>query len=473
MKITMAASECIPFAKTGGLADVIGALPKELAASGNEVTVFLPFYSVILEDLQLLMKEEQSVTFDFAGQAQTSRIFQYEDAGVTYLFIDKPEYFGRDQLYSQEDDGERFAFFCRAVLERLLLDEEQPEVLHVHDWHTGLIPFLLTEDPRYTVLRSATKTLLTIHNLQFQGAADKTVVSGALGMDEGKTLWRGNFNALKTGIAYADVISTVSPSYRDEILTERYGEGLESLLQERADDLIGIVNGIDTTFYHPALDKAVERQYDLTTIEQKVVNKRAVQQRFGLPEKGEVPLLVMISRLSGQKGIDVLQAELPELLANEEIQFVLIGSGEEKYEHFFEELTKQFPDRAASLIGFDEKVAHLVYAGADIFLMPSHFEPCGLSQLISMQYGTVPVVNRTGGLKDTVIEYDTYLRSGNGFLSDFEKGESYLDAVRRALQLYEQPEEWLTIKQNGMRGDYSWTSSAQKYEETYRKMTGK
>jgi starch synthase len=478
MRIVMAAAECVPFVKTGGLADVMGALPKELAALGHEVTVILPCYSLIPEEYKNGFSLKDEIEVPFKRSMNRYRLFEYELKGVQYVLVENEEYFARDQIYSQPDDGERFAFFNRAVLAVVESLEGSVDILHIHDWHTAMIPFLLKEDARYASLKETMKTILTIHNLQFQGWFPKSLLVEELEMDESyfhdeAASWHGNLNFLKTGILYADKVTTVSPTYRDEILTGPYGEKLDPLLREREADLIGILNGLDTEFYNPAADMAIEMVYDHTSIEDKAVNKRAIQSRFGLPERGDVPLLTMISRLSGQKGIDVLEQTLPGILKAQDMQFVLLGSGESQYEQFFRKLASEFPEKVAAHIGFDESLAHLLYAGADIFLMPSHFEPCGLSQLVSMQYGTVPVANKTGGLKDTVVEYDPTLRSGNGFLSDFSKQESFAEAMNRALSLYQQPEQWETIKQNGMQGDYSWSRSAKEYASVYEGIAGK
>ncbi|MBD8015177.1 glycogen synthase [Planococcus wigleyi] len=474
MKIIMAAAECAPFAKAGGLADVMGALPKELSRLGHEIMVVIPKYSLIAEEYTAEFVLKESVEFSFKGHQKTFGVFQYDQAGVEFLFVENDSYFKRDQIYGQPDDAERYAFFNRAVLEIVQREQQPPDLIHVHDWHTATIPFLLKEDPRYASVQAA-KTVLTIHNLQFQGKLSKQTFLENFEMDEryfdeGAVSWEGDFNALKTGISYVDKVTTVSPTYRNEILTEFYGEKLHTFLQEKEQDLIGILNGIDTEVYNPATDLAIEREFDVMNLEEKQVNKRAVQLKAGLPERGDIPLLTMISRLAGQKGIDVLQEVLPSLLAEQEVQFVLLGSGEEKYEQFFKKLAADFPTKVYVHVGFDEAFAHLLYAGADIFLMPSHFEPCGLSQLISMRYGTVPVANKTGGLKDTVIEYDESLKSGNGFLSDFQQDEPYDVALNRCLSFYQQPEHWEAIKKNGMEGDYSWSRSAAEYAKLYERL---
>ena len=472
MKIIMAAAECVPFAKTGGLADVIGALPKELAEYGHDVTVFMPKYGLIPEKIGSEFSLLEEIEVPFSAELKTCAIFEYTDGNVRYLFLGNREYYERSQIYSQADDGERFGFFNVAVLTAMNKLELKADIFHVHDWHAAVIPFLLKEDRRFKALGAEAKTVLTIHNLQFQGAFPKAVFTEGFGLDEsqfdaGAIEWKGKYNMLKTGIIFADKVTTVSPSYRDEIVTPQYGEGLEEVLQNRGGDLVGILNGLNTEFYNPATDLAIEMEFDQSSVEGKAVNKRFVQSLMGLPVKGNIPLTIMISRLAGQKGIDILKEALPDLLQTNDMQFILLGSGEVKFEEFFLDLAQQYPDKVAVHIGFDENLAHQLYAGADIFLMPSHFEPCGLSQLISMRYGTVPVANRTGGLKDTVIEYDCHTKKGNGFLSDFTRNFLFAEALERALSLYQESDHWEAIKQNGIQADHSWKQSAKAYEELY------
>ncbi|WP_394120922.1 glycogen synthase GlgA [Planococcus donghaensis] len=474
MKIIMAAAECAPFAKAGGLADVMGALPKELSRLGHEISVIVPKYSLISEEYTSEFHLQETIEFDFKSQQSIFGVYEYAHSGVKFLFVENDSYFKRDKIYGQQDDAERYAFFNRAVLEIIQRQEQKPDLIHVHDWHTAMVPFLLKEDDRYASIQ-AIKTVLTIHNLQFQGKFAKEVFLENFEMDErhyddGAVEWNGDFNALKAGISYVDKVTTVSPAYRDEILTDFYGEKLNGFLQKKEQDLVGILNGIDTDVYNPAADQAIERQFDAMNLEGKQANKRAIQLKTALPERGDVPLMTMISRLAGQKGIDVLQQVLPALLEKEDVQFVLLGSGEEQYEQFFHELAAVFPDKVYVHVGFDEAFAHLLYAGADIFLMPSHFEPCGLSQLISMRYGTVPVANKTGGLKDTVMEYDENLKIGNGFLSDFSQDKPFDLALSRCLTFYQQPEHWEAIKKNGMKGDYSWSRSAAEYAKLYERI---
>lgn len=475
MNIIMAAAECVPFIKAGGLADVMGSLPKALVKLGHEVKVVLPKYDTIPPEYVAQLTEEKELEVPFNGGMQRCKTYSLVLEGAEYLFIENEALFSRGKIYGEPDDHTRFGFLSRAVLSAAAAQEQQVDILHAHDWHTAIIPFLLKEDSRYAALQEHTKTVLTIHNLQFQGNFPKDVFIEDFEMDEsyyddGVVSWKGHFNHLKTGILYADQVTTVSPTYRDEILTAQYGEGLETLLQEKGEGLIGILNGLDTEFYNPATDLVIEMEYDQTTLERKAVNKRALQKKFGLPERGDIPLLTMVSRLTDQKGVDVLQELLPNLLQSEDVQFLLLGSGREHYEEFFKDLSKSFPEKVKVHIGFNEDLAHLLYAGADIFLMPSLFEPCGLSQLISMRYGTIPVANKTGGLKDTIIEYDPVLRSGNGFLSDFSNQQTFEDALGRALSLYQQESHWETIKQNCMQGDYSWPRSAEEYAEVYKKI---
>lgn len=473
MNIIMTAAECVPFIKAGGLADVMGSLPKALVELGHEVQVVLPKYDLLPAKYEEQLAERESVELWFKGEKQLCPTFGLTLKGVEYIFVENEALYARGKIYGEPDDHLRFAYLSRAVLAILETQKKKVDILHVHDWHTAIIPFLLQEDDRYAAVRNGLKTVLTIHNLQFQGQFPKEVFTDDFGMDasfydDGKVEWKGRFNHLKAGILYADQVTTVSPSYRNEILTARYGEGLEPLLEEKGEGLIGILNGLDTEFYNPATDLVIEMEYDHTTLERKAVNKRAIQQKFGLPERGDIPLLTMVSRLSGQKGVDVLQEFMPEMMKAADLQFVLLGSGEAQYEEFFRGLSEEFPEKVKVHIGFDEDLAHLLYAGADIFLMPSHFEPCGLSQLISMRYGTVPIANKTGGLKDTVIEYDPVLRSGNGFLSDFAENKTFEDALKRGFSLYQQESHWDTIKQNGMQGDYSWARSAKEYADVYK-----
>ncbi|AQQ52170.1 glycogen synthase GlgA [Planococcus lenghuensis] len=476
MNIVMAVAECVPFVKTGGLADVAGALPKALARLGHNVTVILPKYSLIPDELQQQFTKQDEVKFEFKGKQASAGIFAYESEGVGYLLLENDEYFAREGIYGQPDDAERFAFLNRGVLAVLHSLPLPADIVHVHDWHTAMIPFLLQEDQQYAGLNEGLQTVLTIHNLQFQGNFPPETFTAIYGMDsqylnDDAVLWHGNLSMLKTGIQYADKVTAVSPTYRDEILTDQYGEGLQQVLRARQDDLLGIVNGLDTDAYDPAADPAIEQTYDASSVSAgKAANKQALQRRFGLPEQPDTPLIVMVSRLSGQKGIDVLEDTLPELVEKEDLQVIILGTGEERYERFLRGLAADHPDKVYAYIGFDEALAHLLYAGADIFLMPSHFEPCGLSQLISMRYGTVPVANKTGGLQDTVTEYDEGMQTGNGFLSDFSRGRTFSGTLKRCLSFYKQPEDWRMIQLNGMRGNYSWPRSAEQYAKLYERI---
>ncbi|RLJ86283.1 glycogen synthase GlgA [Planococcus citreus] len=470
MKIVMAAAECAPFAKAGGLADVIGALPQELARLGHEVQVIIPKYSLIHERYQQQFQKTEEHSLEFKGEEKNYAMYELNVHGVRFLFLENDSYFERDSIYGP-DDAERYAFFSRAVLDFLTRSDTAPDVLHVHDWHTAVLPFLLKEDPQYQQLSGRVKTVLTIHNIQFQGNFPKEVFLEQYRMDEkfyenGQVAWLENFNSLKTGMLYADKLTTVSPNYRDEILTEAYGEHLENLLIERQADLHGILNGIDTEAYNPKTDEHITQTFSAEDLQGKQANKRAIQKRCGLPEQPDIPLLTMVSRLSGQKGIDVLEQSLPEFLEGD-VQFVLLGSGETHFEEFFQRLEVDYAGKVSVHLGFDEAFAHQLYAGADIFLMPSHFEPCGLSQLISMRYGTVPVANRTGGLRDTVDEYNEDDKTGTGFLSDFKAGIHFDEASSRALSFYDKPDHWNALIHNGMARDSSWSRSAKEYEKLY------
>ncbi|PSL40378.1 starch synthase [Planomicrobium soli] len=475
MRIVMAAAECAPFVKVGGLGDVMGALPKELVELGHEVMVILPKYNLIPEKYEEEFSFVKEIEIPFKYDKKKCGIFEYVQNGVRFIFLEHDNYFKRERVYGHTDDAERYAFFNRAALAVMQVLDFKADILHVHDWHAAMMPFLVREDEQFREFNENIKTMLTIHNLFYQGPYSKEVFLSNYEMDEryfdeGIVEWNGKFNMMKAGLLYADCITTVSPTYRDEVLTEKYGEKLHPLLQELEAKFIGIINGIDTLAYNPATDLMIEKEYDHTSMEEKAANKRALQKKFELPVRGDIPLLTMVSRLSKQKGIDVLMETLPEVIEKFDVQFMLLGTGEEKNERFFRQLAEDYPEKVGIYIGFDEALAHLMYAGADIFLMPSHFEPCGLSQLISMRYGTVPVANKTGGLKDTIEEYDENSHSGTGFLSDFSQEESFSGALERALSLYSKPEHWEKIKQNGMAGDYSWAHSAKEYAEEYERI---
>ena len=476
LKILFVSAEVSPFAKTGGLADVAGSLPKFLAAMGNDVRVVMPKYKTIKSRMSYLT--DFPIKMDWRNETCIVR-----EGGISFndgtaekelpvYFIDNYHYFYRDGIYCFNDDGERFAFFCNAVLEMLLHINFRPDVIHCNDWHTGPICMLLKEKyPQYGFY-SNISTVYTIHNLQYQGHFSKDLLK-LFGVGEEvfipeKVEFYGLFNFMKAGLVYADVINTVSEVYAKEIQTEQYGEKLEGLLRKRAGDLYGIVNGIDYSEINPATDTMIFKNYSIETLNLKKENKAALQKEFGLPVK-DVLLMGLVSRLTGQKGLNLIVEIADEMFKND-VQFILLGTGDEYYESIFRNLKMRYPDKMGTYIGFNVALAQRIYSGCDLFLMPSLFEPCGLGQIISMRYGTVPLVRATGGLAETVTDYDDDRENANGFVFREFSPAKLLEALQRAFSLYTgKPEEWRRLVINGMTRDFSWNKSAGKYMELYYK----
>lgn len=410
MKVLFAVSECIPFVKSGGLADVAGALPKALARLGNEVAVMLPKYSQIPERWKKRMEKTAECTVAVGWRQQYCGIEHMAEGDVNYYFIDNEYYFNRDSLYGHYDDGERFAFFSRAVLEAAEAVNIQADIVHTHDWHTAMVNYLLKEEYRKHPFYEQMRSILTIHNLQFQGIFPPDVTHDLLGLEMDhfhyeRLEYNGFVNFMKAGIIAADHVTTVSPTYRNEILTPYYGEQLEQVLRYRENDVTGILNGIDDTFYQPKSDPYIETHYDSEHLACKEENKTKLQRRMGLPERSDIPLISMVTRLTKQKGLDLVRRIMHELLEEQDIQLVVLGTGEREFEDYFRYAEFAFHEKCRAYIGFDEPLAHQIYAGSDMFLMPSKFEPCGLGQLIALQYGSIPIVRETGGLYDTVRSY--------------------------------------------------------------------
>ncbi|MCM2531341.1 glycogen synthase GlgA [Neobacillus pocheonensis] len=471
MKVLFAVSECGPFAKSGGLADVAGSLPKELKSLGTDVRVILPKYGSIPEEFKKEMKKVKEFSVSVGWRNQYCGIEELAYQGVTFYFIDNEYYFKRDRLYGYYDDGERFAYFNRAVLEAIEQLNFYPDVVHCHDWHTAMIPYLLKMEYYKRKGYGLIRTVFTIHNLQFQGVFPKEVLGDLLGMD-----WQsfhpeyleffGAINFMKGALVAADEITTVSPTYMQEIQTTAYGEKLEGLLKTREADLIGILNGIDEDFYNPATDALISQTYTPKKYQKKAINKREVQKLFGLPQNEAVPLMVMISRLTKQKGLDLVKCVLHEIL-QEDIQVIILGTGDYEYEEYLKHAAYVNPDKLKVNIGFNENLAHKLYAAADLFLMPSLFEPCGLGQLIAMKYGAVPIVRETGGLNDTVQAWNEVTEEGNGFSFRNFNAHDMLYTIRRALSFYHDPKVWGKIAQRGMLMDHSWAQSAFRYNQLY------
>nr|WP_279663479.1 glycogen synthase GlgA [Ectobacillus ponti] len=458
------------------MADVAGALPKELKRLGLEVRVMLPKYALIPEQYLAEAELHAVLTVPVGWRKQYCGIWRLEREGIIYYFLDNEYYFKRDSLYGHYDDGERFSFFSKAVLEAISYLDFVPDVLHCHDWHTAMANYLLRAQYAQHEPYENIKTAFTIHNLQFQGIFPQEVMHDLLSLGyEHFTSERLEFydcvNFMKGGIVASDAITAVSPTYKEEIQYPYFGEKLDGLLRKHKDKLVGIVNGIDDTFYNPRTDKEIEVTYDEDSLEQKQRNKYALQRHFGLPERADVPVISMVTRLTAQKGIDLVRHVFHDIM-QEDVQLVIVGSGNAEYEYFLREMADQYPDQVRVFIGFNEALAHQVYAGSDLFLMPSLFEPCGLGQLIALQYGTLPIVRETGGLNDTVQAYNEVTGEGNGFSFTSFNAHDMLHTIHRAVQVYHDTEAWEALVQRAMKQDYSWRQSALQYKELYEQLTG-
>ncbi|QAY66278.1 glycogen synthase GlgA [Paenibacillus protaetiae] len=465
MNVLFAVSEAVPLAKSGGLADVAGALPKALVGRGVDARVILPKYEAIPAAYLELFQFVASFNVSFGWRNQYCGIWQGEVDGVVYYLIDNEYYFKRGGLYGYDDDPERFVFLAAAVMEAARHMDWAPDIVHCHDWQTALIPYLLrmryAQDPVWNGVRS----VLTIHNLKYQGKMPLEQLKELLGSDAEGLECDGAGNCLKGGLVYADKITTVSETYAEEIQTEWYGEGLDSLLRYRSGDLLGIVNGIDQELFNPMDDSALHTPYR-SSLSRKRKNKLALQQELGLPESEQTPMIGIVSRLVENKGFDLVIHVLEEIL-QENVQLVVLGAGEYRYEEAFNRAAFYHPKQVKVWLGYNDRLARRIYAGSDMFLMPSQFEPCGLSQLIALRYGSVPIVRLTGGLKDTVKAYNEAAKEGNGFTFLTYNAHDMLDAVRRALSYYRKEEEWKRIVMIGSQEDYSWNKSAKAYIGIY------
>jgi starch synthase len=475
MNVLFAASEAMPLVKTGGLADVVGALPKALARRGVDVTVMLPKYGEIPKEIADRAVYIGYTYVQLGWRRQYCGLFELFEDGVRFLLLDNEYYFNRGYLYGYGDEAERFTFFSFAVLEALQLLEQTPDIVHCHDWQTGLIPMLLrtryANRPGYRDIR----TVFTIHNLQYQGVFSREMLQDLLSAGGelfagDKLEFYGDASCMKAALRYADKLTTVSPTYAREIQTEAFGEKLDGLLRERAGDLRGIVNGIDTDVYDPMSDPYLSVPYR-DSQSKKRQNKLALQRELGLEVDESVPVIGMVSRLVGQKGFDLIAEALPEMM-NENVQIAILGAGEPGVEATLKEALARYPGRLAVWFGFNEGLARRMYAGSDLYLMPSRFEPCGLSQMIALRYRTVPIVRQTGGLCDTVESFNEYTGTGNGFSFGPATAHDLLFTVRRALSFYRNDEVWAKILANGAKRNYGWETSAREYERLYRELAG-
>ncbi len=453
LKVLFASSEVAPFSKTGGMADVAGSLPLALAEMGMDVTIITPKYPSV------------KVEGDQATIANNVKVW----------FVEHDDYFNRKELYGDKfgdysDNLDRFSYFCRQALERCMKEGYVPDVIHCNDWQTALIPVYLNTIYKYDPFFANTRTLFTIHNIAYQGLFAKEEFP-KMGLD-----WAlfhihyfefyGQVNLMKAGLVYADAINTVSPTYAREILSKEYGCGLEGVLMERRDVLSGILNGIDYSVWNPATDTKLFRQYSIDTPDDKYVNKEMLQKELGLKIDFNMPMIGMVSRLADQKGMDILARMISDLL-NLKVQVVILGTGDHKYHVLLEKMAKAHPKNTSINLKFDTVLAEKIYAASDLFLIPSRYEPCGLSQMISFKYGSVPVVRATGGLKDSVTEFDPKTREGTGFMFTEYNPESFFAAIKRALTIYQRREVWRTLVKKDMKLDFSWKVSAREYANLY------
>ncbi|MGV8147008.1 MAG: glycogen synthase GlgA [Alkaliphilus sp.] len=473
MKILIVAAEAYPFAKSGGLGDVIGSLPLALKNKETDVRVVIPKYSTILESYRMKTRKLRNVSVKVGWRNQYCGIEKLEYKGVGFYFIDNEYYFYRDSLYGHYDEAERFAFFDRAVLEMLPVIDFKPDIIHCHDWHTGMISVLLDSQYKEKEFYKNIKTIYTIHNLKYQGVFSKENLGNLFGLErsyftERKLKFYDAISFMKGGIIYSDAINTVSKTYADEIQTPYFGEQLHGLLKGKRNDLHGILNGIDNDKYNPRTDEYITK-YNARNIRTKLENKNALQKETGLEINQNVPLISIVSRLVPQKGIDLILAVLDEIM-NLGVQLIILGTGERKYEHFFREVEERYKGRISSNIMFDDGLAHKIYASSDMFLMPSLFEPCGLGQMIALRYGSLPIVRETGGLKDTITSYNESTEEGNGFTFSDYNAHDMLFTISRAVELYSNKKTWNKIIQNAMRCNNSWESSASEYVNLYAKM---
>lgn len=470
MKVLFAASECAPFVKTGGLADVIGSLPKELKNQNIDIRVVLPKYEDIPHEFKEKMTFLKSFSVRLSWRNQYCGVEQLTIDGVTFYFIDNEYYFKRHGLYGHYDEAERFAFFSRAVIEMLPKIDFQPDIIHCHDWQTGMIPLFLKEHYLFYEFYNHMKTVFTIHNLKYQGIFPSTILGDILALSneylvDDKLGFYGQVNYMKAALHYADKLTTVSRTYANEIQMPYYGEHLDGVLRARAYDLVGIVNGIDYQEYNPLTDPHIYVNYR-SSLEKKQQNKVQLQEELGLPVNKAIPMIGIVSRFVEQKGFDLIAHVIHEIL-QKDVQLVVLGTGEHHYEQLFLHAKYHYPNKVSANITFHEALARKIYAASDLFLMPSKFEPCGIGQLIALRYGTVPIVRETGGLFDTVSPFIEETGEGNGFTFTNYNAHDMLYTIERALNIYHQEKLWKVVFKNTFKNNYSWQQSAKEYINLY------
>ena len=478
MKILFAASEVAPFIKTGGLADVAGSLPQALAAAGHEVKVILPLYEGIGQEWREQMTFLKYFNVTLAWRQVYCGVFQLEREGVTYWFIDNEYYFKRWQMYGHFDDCERFAYFSRAIIETPGQLDWAPDIIHCNDWQTALVPVYLLEEKYRIPQLGGARTVFTIHNIEYQGRYGDQVLQDVIGLDksyfnEGMLAYHRDVNLMKGAIMASNFVTTVSPTYAQELRTPFYAHGLDGVINQQSFKLEGILNGIDTALYDPATHTGLAANFTAKApVKGKAACKQALQQAVGLQERPDVPIIACISRLVGHKGFSLVTDALHDIMGLD-VQMVVLGTGEWQYEEAFRNAQGQYPGRFAAHLAYSPALSNLVYAGSDLFLMPSVSEPCGLSQLIAMRFGSIPVVRETGGLKDTVPPYNKYTGEGRGFTFTNINAGDMVWVLREAAALYRSNKPaWRSLQKAGMTADFSWGPSAKQYLEVYQKAMG-
>lgn len=472
-KVLFVSSEVDPFAKTGGLADVAASLPKALNSLEQDVRVVMPKYKNIPKKYVDKMEYVGYIYVDISWRHQYCAILKLERDGVIYYFLDNEYYFGRDGYYGYDDEAERFAFFCKALIEFLPVIDFKPDIIHCNDWQTGVVSLLLNAHYRHLKFYRDIKTVYTIHNLKYQGVYPKEVLGEILGVSWDYFTSDGiefydEVNYLKAGVAYSHIINTVSKTYSEEIKTDFYGENLNNILNKRSEDLYGILNGIDMQLNNPATDERIFANFSKDDMEGKLVNRHMLQQATGFDERIDIPIIGIISRLVDQKGFDLMDFVMEELLTLD-IQLIILGAGEQRYEEMLKYYEGKYPKKLSVNLKYDALLAQRIYAGSDMFLMPSLFEPCGLSQMFSLRYGTIPIVRETGGLKDTVTNYNEVTKKGNGFTFKRYNAHDMLFAIKQAVHFYYHRGTWEFLMNNGMSEDFSWKRSAKEYIGLYKK----
>ncbi len=472
-KVLFVGSEAFPFAGTGGLGEVLGSLPQAVNNSGEyEARVILPLYESFPQHRR---KDLEFICWTFvrlAWRNQYCGLFRIKEGNTVYYFIDNEYYFKRKNLYGYHDDGERYAFFCRAVLDMLPRLDFMPDILHCNDWQTALVPIYYKLFYMYRQEFGGIKTIFTIHNIEYQGWYNRNTIGDVFGIPEhefGSIEHFGEINLMKGAIDYSDAINTVSPTYAQEIMTQEYAHGLDGDLRRNQGKLRGILNGINTETYNPQTNPSLYAKYSADDKSGKAANKAGLQKMLWLPIEKDVPIIAMITRLASHKGLDIVRAALPELLARN-VQIVLLGTGDPDYENFFSQMQEVYDNKMRAVIAFNQDLAHKIYAGADMFLMPSLSEPCGLSQMMACRYGTIPIVRETGGLQDSIT--DAYNGDfGNGYKFGRYAADDLVNAVDRAIGLYtEYKDKWNGLVDRAMRTDFSWSSSAKEYIKFYNEL---